>query len=38
VLEWFGPARVCRVDGSRAPEEVTAQIEQAIPAVCVTVP
>jgi adenylate kinase len=30
VLEWFGPARVCRVDGSRAPEQVAAEIEKKL--------
>jgi adenylate kinase len=28
VLEWFGPARVRRVDGSRAPSEVAAEIDR----------
>jgi adenylate kinase len=36
VLDWFGPARVRRVDGSRAPEEVAAEIDKQI-AVCAAV-
>jgi adenylate kinase len=35
VLEWFGSGRVRRVNGSRAPEEVAAEIEKKLTVVCV---
>jgi adenylate kinase len=36
VLDWFGPAHVRRVDGSRPPVEVAADIEKSMQAVLVT--